>query len=276
VIGDYGRTARTPLLELRGAVFDYGGRPVLSGVDLTLGAGERVALIGPNGAGKSTLLHLLVGLQRPRAGEVWAFGQPRRVEADFHEVRARVGLLFQDSDDQLFCPTVLEDLAFGPLNLGRSPAQARADAERTLSLLGLGGLADRVTHRLSAGEKRLVALGTVLAMDPEVLLLDEPTNGLDAATEARLTDHLSVSPQAMLIVSHDRGFLERLATRALVLEGGNLAEATIHRHPHVHAHSHLHIHVPGESAQHGPETPAHGDHHSADPAETELPGGLPQ
>lgn len=265
-----------PLLELRGARFNYGERPVLSGVDLTLRAGERVALIGPNGAGKSTLLHLLVGLQAPMAGEVWGFGRPRRVEADFHEVRARVGLLFQDSDDQLFCPTVLEDLAFGPLNLGRSPAQARADAERTLDLLGLGGLADRVTHRLSAGEKRLVALGTVLAMDPEVLLLDEPTNGLDAVTEARLTDHLAVSPQAMLIVSHDRGFLERLATRALVLEGGHLAEATIHRHPHSHAHSHLHIHVPGELAQHGPGSPPHGDHHIADPAETSPPGTVPE
>jgi cobalt/nickel transport system ATP-binding protein len=253
-----------PLLELCGVGFRYGERPVLAGVDLHLGAGERVALIGPNGSGKTTLLHLLVGLQAPAWGEVRAFGQVRRAEADFHEVRTRVGLLFQDSDDQLFCPTVLEDLAFGPLNLGRSPERARADAERTLDLLGLSGFADRVTHRLSAGEKRLVALGTVLAMDPEVLLLDEPTNGLDEATEARLTDHLAAATQAMLIVSHDRRFLERLATRALVLGGGRLAEAQVHRHPHSHSHSHLHIHVPGEPFEHGPEVPPHGDHHAAD------------
>ena len=252
------------LLELRGVGFSYGGRSVLAGVDLRLGAGERVALIGPNGAGKTTLLHLLVGLQVPDRGEVLAFGRARRAESDFFEVRARVGLLFQDSDDQLFCPTVLEDLAFGPLNLGRSPDQARADAERILDLLGLVGLADRVTHRLSAGEKRLVALGTVLAMDPEVLLLDEPTNGLDEATEARLTDHLARAPQAMLIVSHDRRFLERLATRALVLDGGRLAEATLHRHPHSHSHTHLHIHVSGEPAGHGSKVPYHGDHHAAD------------
>lgn len=253
-----------PLLELRGVRFSYGDRPVLAGVDLRLGVGERVALIGPNGSGKSTLLHLLVGLQVPAAGEVWAFGRVRRVETDFHEVRTRVGLLFQDSDDQLFCPTVLEDLAFGPLNLGRSPGQARADAERTLDLLGLGGLADRVTHRLSAGEKRLVALGTVLAMDPDVLLLDEPTNGLDEATEARLTDYLAAAPQAILVVSHDRRFLERLVTRALVLEEGRLAEAQVHRHPHSHSHSHLHIHVPGEPSVHGLEVPPHSDHHAAD------------
>ncbi|MGE5152816.1 MAG: energy-coupling factor ABC transporter ATP-binding protein [Bdellovibrio bacteriovorus] len=260
-----------PLLELRGVGFRYGGRPVLEGVDLRLGAGERVALIGPNGSGKTTLLHLLVGLQVPAAGEVTAFGRVRRVEADFHDVRTRVGLVFQDADDQLFCPTVLEDLAFGPLNLGRSPRQARADAERTLDLLGLAGFANRVTHRLSAGEKRLVALGTVLAMDPQVLLLDEPTNGLDEATEARLTDYLAAAPQAMLIVSHDRRFLERLATRALVLQGGRLAQAEIHRHPHSHSHSHLHIHIPGGPAEHGPGARPHGDHHAGHPQDEGLP-----
>jgi cobalt/nickel transport system ATP-binding protein len=271
VTGSHRLPGSEPLLELRGVGFRYGERSVLAGVDLRLGAGERVALIGPNGAGKTTLLHLLVGLQVPATGEVRAFGQVRRAEADFHEVRTRVGLLFQDPDDQLFCPTVLEDLAFGPLNLGRSPAQARADAERTLELLGLSGFADRVTHRLSAGEKRLVALGTVLAMAPQVLLLDEPTNGLDETTEARLTDYLVAAPQAMLIVSHDRRFLERLATRALVLEAGRIAEARVHRHPHSHSHSHLHIHVPGEPAEHGPGAPPHGDHHAADLEDTDRP-----
>jgi cobalt/nickel transport system ATP-binding protein len=253
------------LLALRGVSFRHWDRPVLSGASLSLRAGERVALVGPNGAGKSTLLHLLVGLIPPSAGSVWAFGRERSRESDFHEVRARAGLLFQDSEDQLFCPTVLEDLAFGPLNLGRGRRQARQDALRVLDRLGLGGYEERVPHRLSAGEKRLVALGTVLAMDPEVLLLDEPTNGLDTATAARLTELLETMGKTLLMVSHDLAFIERLATRAVALVNGRVEPAAMHRHPHRHLHSHLHLHVgPGES-EHGAETPAHGDHHRADP-----------
>ncbi len=255
-----------PLLELTGVHCGYAERLVLRGVDLSLGAGERVALTGPNGSGKTTLLQLLVGLTRPSAGLVRAFGQPRRAEADFQEVRARVGLLFQDSDDQLFCPTVLEDVTFGPLNLGRTPAQARADAAGALNALGLADFADRVTHRLSGGEKRLVALATILSMHPAVLLLDEPTNGLDEATEERLISHLAGLPQAMLIVSHNRRVLERLASRAVVLADGRLAEGTLHRHPHTHQHAHLHVHFPGETADHGDPTtaPIHGEHHVGD------------
>jgi cobalt/nickel transport system ATP-binding protein len=203
-----------------------------------------------------------VGLRRPTAGEVWAFGRPRRLETDFHEVRNRVGLLFQDADDQLFCPTVLEDVAFGPLNLGHSRSQAVAAARGALSFLGLSEFEGRVTHRLSAGEKRLVALATVLAMDPQVLLLDEPTNGLDEATEARLTAHLAAASQAMLIVSHDRAFLERLATRAVALVDGRLEPAVMHRHPHSHTHSHLHIHVMVDGEAHGAGVPPHADHHA--------------
>jgi cobalt/nickel transport system ATP-binding protein len=253
-----------PLLELRQLHFGFADREVLRGVDFLLHAGERVALTGPNGAGKTTLLHLLVGLRRPSAGQVLAFGKERCVEADFVPVRTRVGLLFQDPDDQLFCPTVLEDVAFGPLNLGRSPAEAREDAEATLQVLGLGGFAERVTHRLSTGEKRLVALATVLAMRPEVLLLDEPTNGLDEATEERLLGHLEGLKQAMVIVSHDRRLLERLATRAVSLNGGRLAEATMHSHPHTHRHGHLHLHAPGVESDHAHEgpVPLHPDHHA--------------
>ncbi len=245
-----------PLLELRGVGFDYPGRAVLSGANFALRPGDRVALVGPNGAGKSTLLHLMMGLHRPTQGEVWAFGRVRRSEAEFREVRGRVGLLFQEADDQLFCPTVLEDVAFGPLNLGRGPAQARADAEQTLAVLGLAGFAARVTHRLSTGERRLVALATVLAMHPQVLLLDEPTSGLDEATEARMTEHLIGLPQAMVIVSHDRVFLGRLANRAALLADARLLEATLHSHPHTH--SHLHIHPVGEmQAGHGDGLPQH-------------------
>lgn len=253
----------TPLIELRQVHFGFADREVLRGVDFSLHPGERVALIGANGAGKTTLLHLVVGLRRPSAGKIILFGEERRVEADFIPVRARVGLLFQDSDDQLFCPTVLDDVVFGPLNLGRSPAEARADAEQTLRLLGLDGFAERITHRLSAGEKRLVALATVLAMRPDVLLLDEPTNGLDEGSERRLLEHLDGLDQAMVIVSHDQPLLERLATRAVTLGEGQVAEATLHSHPHTHQHGHLHVHATGldGDAPHAGGALAHGDHH---------------
>jgi cobalt/nickel transport system ATP-binding protein len=255
-----------PLLELRGVHFGFADRAVLRGADLALYPGERVALTGRNGAGKTSLLHLLVGLRRACAGEVIAFGEARREEADFVSVRQRVGLLFQDADDQLFCPTVLEDVAFGPLNLGRSRAQARADAEATLAALGLAGFGERVTHRLSAGEKRLVALATVLAMRPEVLLLDEPTNGLDEAIEAHLLAHLEGLDLAMVVVSHDRRVLARLASRALALHEGRLAPATLHSHTHTHRHAHLHLHAPGADAAtaHDGAAPEHPDHHIAD------------
>jgi cobalt/nickel transport system ATP-binding protein len=216
-----------PFFLLQGICFAYEpGRPVLRDAAFRLDAGERVALVGPNGAGKTTLLHIMVGLLRPSAGVVEAFGSARRVEKDFRDVRVRAGLLFQDSDDQLFCPTVLEDVAFGPLNLGKTTAEAAAIAHRTLDALGLGGFGNRVTHKLSGGQKRLVALATVLAMQPDVLLLDEPTNALDAATEQRLTNILAGLPQAMVIIAHDERFLVRLATRRVRLDGGFLVDET--------------------------------------------------
>jgi cobalt/nickel transport system ATP-binding protein len=212
-----------PLFRLESVRFAYEpSRPVLGEVTFAVGRAERVAILGANGSGKTTLLHLMVGLLKPTAGTVSAFGRVRRTERDFYEVRARAGLLFQDPDDQLFCPTVLEDVAFGPLNLGKKPPEARVLAEATLERLGLCGLGPRITHHLSGGEKRLVTLATVLAMQPEVLLLDEPTVGLDEAAEARLTALLQARPEAMVIVSHDREFRERLATRVVTLRGGRI------------------------------------------------------
>jgi len=203
-----------PLLAFRGVAFAYDrDRPVLEGVDLEVRAGERLGLVGPNGSGKTTLLHLAVGLLHPTAGHIEAFGEARREEKDFHEVRGRVGLLFQDPEDQLFSPTVAEDVAFGPLNLGKSREEARAIVGETLQALDLGGYEDRITHHLSYGEKRLVALASVLAMRPEVLLLDEPTDGLDEHYEGRLTGILRGLGQAMVLVSHDRGFLAMVANR---------------------------------------------------------------
>ncbi len=229
-----------PLLSLRGAHFAYPGHPVLKQVDFTLYPGERVAIAGANGAGKSSLLHLLVGLNSLSQGTLTAFGLPVRREDDFRAVRAQAGLLFQDPDDQLFCPTVLEDVTFGPLNLGKNATQARAIAEQVLDQLGLSGFAQRITHKLSGGEKRLVALATVLAMQPRVLLLDEPTNALDKPTERRMTELLLGLPQAMVLISHDAHFVDQLATRAVLLQDGTLQDATLHRHPHLHSHLHIH------------------------------------
>lgn len=212
------------LIQLTDIHFAYPGQaPVLAGASFALDEGQRLSLTGPNGAGKSTLLRIILGLTRPDSGEVTIFGQPRRAEADFHEVRRRIGLVFQDPDDQLFCPTVAEDVAFGPLNLGKSRDEALSIVEKVLSDLDLRHLRDRITHKLSGGEKRLVTLATVLAMEPEVLLLDEPTNALDPKNEARLLEILQALPQAMLLVSHDPAFREALAPAKVELSEGRLA-----------------------------------------------------
>ncbi|WOI10370.1 ABC transporter ATP-binding protein [Thalassospira lucentensis] len=201
------------------------GRKVLNGVNLSLRTGERLALLGTNGAGKSSLLHCLMGLVPVENGEIAILESRCETEAEFRAVRGRVGLLFQDSDDQLFCPTVLEDVMFGPLNLGQSREDARKIALQMLSDLGLDGFENRITYQLSGGEKRLVALATVLAMSPEILLLDEPTNGLDADVEKRLIEILRSLPQAMLIISHDRLFLDQVATRSVRLQDGVISQA---------------------------------------------------
>jgi cobalt/nickel transport system ATP-binding protein len=214
-----------PLIELQNVTLRRSAdQPaVLHNASLQLFEHERLALRGANGVGKTSLLWLLVGLLYPEEGQVVAFGQVRLREADFQSIRGRVGLLFQDSDDQLFCPTVLEDVAFGPLNMGRSSEEAVAIAEQTLQMLELSGYEQRLTFHLSGGEKRLVALATVLAMQPEVLLLDEPTAGLDEHSTHRLQEILHSLSQAMIIVSHDHVFLESLATRSLELRDGTLA-----------------------------------------------------
>jgi cobalt/nickel transport system ATP-binding protein len=190
-------------------------RKILSEVNFFLSPGERVGIMGPNGSGKTTFLHLLVGLLKPTSGIIRAFGKERREEQDFYEVRIRAGLVFQDADDQLFCPTVIEDVAFGPLNLGKPPEEAKELAIKTLTTLEIEGFADRITYKLSYGEKHLVALATVLAMQPDVLLLDEPTNGLDETSKQRLSDVLLSLPQAMIIISHELSFIEALTTRTV-------------------------------------------------------------
>lgn len=207
-----------PVLRVNGLRFAYGqDGPLLDNLSLDVAPGERLGLVGPNGSGKTTLLRLIVGLERPQSGSIEILGRARSTDADFAEARREVGLVFQDSDDQLFCPTVHEDVAFGPFNLGLSHAEVHNVVHETLDLLGLRHLEDRVTYRLSEGQKRLVALATVLAMKPRVLLLDEPTTGLDEKHERRLVEVLMGLPQEMLVVSHNEDFLQRVATRTVRL-----------------------------------------------------------
>jgi cobalt/nickel transport system ATP-binding protein len=215
-----------PLVRFHDVEFAYDpARPVLKDCDFALCPGERVALVGPNGSGKTTLLHLIIGLLRPARGRIAIFGQDRVAEADFYEVRRRVGLLFQDADDQLFCPTVAEDVAFGPLNLGKPRKEIRRIVATTLDSLGLAGYEHRITYHLSGGEKRLVALATVLAMQPDILLLDEPNGELDEAATERLIGILAALPQAMVVVSHSREFWEKVTTSVLELRDGSVAAA---------------------------------------------------
>ena len=215
--------AAEPLIELREVAFGYPGRPALfESLSVAFGAGERVGLVGANGSGKTTLLHLIVGLLRPAAGSVIVCGEAARTEADFQQVRRRVGLLFQDSDDQLFCPTVIEDVAFGPLNLGAAPDEAEQQALATLERLGIAPAADRPVHELSGGEKRLVALAGVLVMGPDVLLLDEPAAGLDPAARSTLEAVLADVEAGQIITSHDMEFVRATCRRVVLMQGGRL------------------------------------------------------
>ncbi len=198
-----------PLIEMVNLNFTYPGAasPVFQDLNFQLLPGKHVGLVGPNGCGKTTMLHLIMGLLHPQAGRIVIFGEEVRKEKDFIQVRQKVGLLFQNADDQLFCPTVIEDVAFGPLNQGKTTAEALEIARATMARLGLNGFEERVTYKLSGGEKKLVSLATVLAMQPQLLLLDEPTTGLDEATRHRIIHILQDLTIAYMIVSHERDFL---------------------------------------------------------------------
>ena len=216
----------TPIFSLKGISFGYGQcermRPVLHDVDFSLHPGQRIGLYGPNGSGKTTLFRCITGLARPQSGQVLFHGAPLNDEKDFHELRCKVGFVLQHAEDQLFFPTVLEDVAFGPLNLGLDRDAARDVALETLCLLGLEGFEHRLTHKLSGGEKKLVCLAAVLSMRPEALLLDEPAAGLDQAAEERLIAILQTLPAARLVISHDRDFLRNTVSQALTIANGRL------------------------------------------------------
>ncbi len=234
-------------IELQHISFTYPGHehPVFDSLDFSFQGGH-MGLIGDNGSGKTTLFHIMVGLLRPDSGQVLFNGRVMESEEDFTELRRHVGMLFQNVDDQLFSPSVIEDIAFGPLNLGYSPEEAKDIAMATLAKVGLEGYQDRITHHLSGGEKRLVALATVLSMEPDILLLDEPTNDLDNAARRRLIEILSNLDQSLIIISHDWDFLNQLTSTFYALENGKVVKSdpmAIHQHQHIHPlGDRVHIH----------------------------------
>ncbi len=232
-------TANDTIIQLNDICFAFPGRdPVLRNLNFSFHQGERIGLVAPNGSGKTTLFHIIMGLLKPDTGRIEIFGQTVQEEKEFIAVRQRIGLLFQDADDQLFSPTVLEDVAFGPLNMGKNKEEAIAISQDTLDKLGLKGFEDRITFKLSGGEKRLVALATVLAMKPEVLLLDEPTSGLDEKTKKRLKEILKSLDLSFILISHEFDFMVDTVTAFYTLQNGNIVKDTEH-HPHFHEHAHL-------------------------------------
>ncbi|MCE5296638.1 MAG: energy-coupling factor ABC transporter ATP-binding protein [Euryarchaeota archaeon] len=205
-------------MRLEGVWFRYLESPyALEDVGIALKEGEHVALVGPNGAGKSTLLHLMSGLSIPTKGKV-TIGGTELTKKDAVNVRRKVGLLFQDPDDQIFMPTVWEDVAFGPINMGLTEDDVRERVRKAMELAGISDFGDRVPHRLSIGEKKRVAIAGVLAMSPPTLLLDEPTANLDPQGRRDLVNILRSIPQGFVLATHDLSVAFELAQRVIVLK----------------------------------------------------------
>jgi cobalt/nickel transport system ATP-binding protein len=210
----------TPALEVRDLRFTYpGGTVALSGVSLSIDRGERVSLLGPNGAGKTTLVLHLNGIHDVQAGSVTVGGLPVARE-HVQEIRRRVGIVFQDPDDQLFMPTVRDDVAFGPANLGVRGEELDTRVKAALAAVGMDGFEDRAPHHLSFGQRRRVAVATVLAMEPEILVLDEPSSNLDPAGRRELAEILLGLDITMLMVTHDLPYALELCPRAVVINNG--------------------------------------------------------
>jgi len=210
----------TPVLEVRGLAFAYpDGHQALYGVDLHVHRGERVALLGPNGAGKTTLVLHLNGILGGGTGSVAVSGLPV-TKQNVAEVRRRVGVVFQDPDDQLFMGSVHDDVAFGPANLGLRGEVLERRVRDALDLVGMADYADRPPHHLSFGQRRRVAVATVLAMEPEILVLDEPSSNLDPASRRELAEILTSLDVTVLMVTHDLPYAYELCPRSVVLSDG--------------------------------------------------------
>lgn len=283
------------IVEVRGLRYAYpDGTLALDGVDFRIHHGESVALVGANGAGKSTLLQHLNGCLAPTAGEV-RIGDFPLSPGTLAEVRRTVGMVFQDPDDQLFMPTVEDDVAFGPLNLGLPPLEVAKRVCGALDTVGCAHLATRPPYRLSGGEKRAVAIATVLAMSPSILVLDEPTSNLDPRARRQFIDLLRSFTHTKIIATHDLDMVLDLCERTIVLHRGRVladgrtldifsddalldqgrlerplcmqgsldsAHVHIHKHGNGPLHKHLHVHAGegGPTPDHGPHDHPHPDH----------------
>jgi cobalt/nickel transport system ATP-binding protein len=212
----------TPVLDVRGLAFAYpDGHQALYGVDLHVHRGERVALLGPNGAGKTTLVLHLNGILTSNTGSVSVSGLPV-TKQNIPEIRRRVGIVFQDPDDQLFMGTVRADVGFGPANLGLAGDELEHRVQSALDQVGMADYADRPPHHLSFGQRRRVAVATVLAMEPEILVLDEPSSNLDPASRRELADILRSLDVTVLMVTHDLPYALELCPRSVVLSDGSV------------------------------------------------------
>ena len=212
----------TPVLAVEGLAYAYpDGHQALFGVDMRIEAGERVALLGPNGAGKTTLVLHLNGIHLAGRGSVHVAGTMVE-KSSLAEIRRRVGLVFQDPDDQLFMPTVRDDVAFGPANLGLRGDELDHRVHDALAAVGMTDVADRAPHHLSFGQRRRVAVATVLAMRPDVLVLDEPSSNLDPASRRELAEILVGLEQTILLVTHDLPYALELCPRSLVMNEGTI------------------------------------------------------
>jgi cobalt/nickel transport system ATP-binding protein len=263
-----------PIFEAQNVSFEYERVPALRGLSLTLDRGKSVALVGANGSGKSTLLRLLDALSFPSNGSVSFCGDrltPEQFRNDEYAIsfRRRVALVFQNPDVQLFNPTVFDEVAFGPLQMGWSSAEVIARVDTTLDVMGISHLRDRAPYRLSGGEKKRVALASVIVLDPEVLLLDEPTAMLDPRSQSQLIDLIQNwkgSSKTVITATHHLEIVEDIAERVVVLEQGAVVATgspqeilsngelllranLVHAHRHKHGeitHSHPHVHSHGE------------------------------
>lgn len=203
-------------IEMTEICFSYRpGTPVLEGLSLAIEQGQRLALRGHNGSGKTTLFRIMMGLISPQSGTLSFMGRPVQDEEGWRKLRSRIGMVFQDPDDQLFCPTLLDDVAFGPLNSGLDKNSAKELSMEVLRSLGIEDLADCPPYTLSGGQKKLGSLATVLSMRPAFLLLDEPSAGLDQDATDRLIGALRGFPGGYLVSSHDGDFIEKVTEESL-------------------------------------------------------------
>ncbi len=208
---------------VEGLTFRYpDGHVALQGIDLQIGVNEKVALVGPNGAGKSTLMLHLNGLLRASEGAITIGGLPV-TDQHLGQIRAWVGLVFQNPDDQLFNPKVFDDVAFGPLHMSLPDDEVRRRSMDALAAVGMSDYADRVSHHLSLGEKKRIAIATVLSMDPQILVLDEPTAGLDPRARRSLMRLLAEMQRTMLVATHDMHMVAEMFPRVIVLDEGAVA-----------------------------------------------------